>query len=106
MAKFLIDQNIPQGVINWLIKQRFDVKLVKNIDPEMSDSEVVEICRRENRVLLTNDKDFVGLCVGIKSSSCVIFRMQSQSSFIRIKALDKILPEIKKGKNLGIVMLE
>lgn len=106
MVKFLIDQNIPQGVINWLIKQGFDVKSVKSVNSEMPDAMVLGVCRRENRVLLTNDKDFVGLCIGIGSVNCVIFRMQSQSSFIRIKALDKILPEIKKDKNLGVVILE
>ena len=106
MVKFLIDQNIPQGVVSWLIEQGLDVRSVKSVDPQMPDAAVLEICRQENRVLLTNDKDFIGLCIGTRSVNCIVFRMQSQSSFIRIKALGKILPEIKKDKNLGVVILE
>lgn len=106
MLKFLVDHNIPQSVSEWLIAQTYDVKLVKDINPEMSDRNVSEIAIREARILLTNDSDFVGIYAMKEKGDCIIFRLESQSGVLRIKALGKILPEIKAGKSFGLLILE
>lgn len=104
MQKFLIDQNIPQGVIDWLTNEGFDVKLVRKINPEMTDIKVLETAIKEKRILLTNDTDFVGLWYAKQKGDCIIFRMKSQKSFSRILLLKKIFAKTKK-KN-GLLILE
>lgn len=105
MLKFLIDHNIPKGVADWLIDKGYDVKLVKDINPEMPDQEVVIHALREKRILLTNDNDFVGIGMEKKEGSFIIFRQKSQSADLRIQALEKILPDLQKVTPIGLLIL-
>jgi len=41
-----------------LIKRGFDIKWVAEIDKQMSDNGVCEIANKEQRIFITNDKDF------------------------------------------------
>lgn len=56
--KFLANVNIEKPIIDFLIEMGFDVKWVADIDKQMSDTCVFEIANREQRIVLTNDKDF------------------------------------------------
>lgn len=106
MLKFLVDHNIPKSVSGWLIARTYDVKLVKDINPEMSDRSVADIAIREERILLTNDSDFVGLYAREGKGDCIIFSLESQGSDLRIKALERILPDMKEGKSFGLLILK
>lgn len=106
MLKFLIDHNIPKGVSNWLLKNGYDIQFVKNMDPEMPDKEVFAFAIQNERILLTNDTDFIGLWLQMKKGNSIIFRMKSQSASARIEALERILPQIEKKKDIGILLLD
>lgn len=56
--KFLADENIGLAVINPLRRLGFDIKSIKEIKPGLKDPEVLSLANRENRVLITTDKDF------------------------------------------------
>lgn len=64
MLKFLIDHNVPRSVGVFLKKKKYNVKLVKDINPEMTDLQVVAVARKEKRIIVSNDKDFVNLSFG------------------------------------------
>ncbi len=57
--KFLVDINIPQSVINSLIEEEHDVLDIKKKQLNLNDTELIQIAKREKRIILTKDKDFL-----------------------------------------------
>ncbi|CCQ48997.1 DUF5615 family PIN-like protein [Crocosphaera watsonii] len=55
---FLIDVNASRNLGNVLISQGHDVAFVTDIDPEISDENILQWVVREKRVIITTDKDF------------------------------------------------
>jgi len=52
------DENIPRTAITTLRERGYDVASVYELRPGMSDEEVIELAVREQRVIMTFDKDF------------------------------------------------
>lgn len=104
MLKFLVDHNIPKSVSAFLKKGKYDVKLVKEIDPEMTDVQIVLRATREDRVIISNDKDFLGLSVKYPHVDMILFDYRNQSAEVRILGLKQILPKMQKG--FGIVIVQ
>lgn len=59
--KFLADVNIPQSVITDLERDNHDVLDIKSMNRLAPDTEIVKIAKREKRIILTLDKDFIAL---------------------------------------------
>ncbi len=59
--KFLADINIPQSVINALNKEGHDMLDIKKHKLNLKDTELIQIAKKENRIILTRDKDFIVL---------------------------------------------
>jgi predicted nuclease of predicted toxin-antitoxin system len=104
MLKFLIDENIPKSVSLFLIKQKCDVKLARDIRTELTDKEILQIALKEKRIILSNDKDFIDLALNHKDLNIILFNFMNQGSDIRISALKKILPNLKG--QFGILLLQ
>ncbi len=45
--KFIVDVGVSNKIEKWLAEQGFDVKNVGNIDPMISDHEIVKIASKE-----------------------------------------------------------
>lgn len=103
MLRFFVDQNVPNKVSNFLKDLAYDVKLVRDIDPGMSDSKVLQIAESESRILITNDKDFLRLALTFLNVDIIVFAFKNQSAQCRIDALEKILPKLKKS--FGVIVL-
>lgn len=103
MLKFLVDHNVPKSVSDFLRKSKFNVKLVKDINVEMTDLQVLDLAKKENRIVISNDKDFIGLSVKYNTVDMVLFSYLSQSADVRIYGLKKILHKLESG--FGIVIL-
>ena len=56
--RFLADESCDFGVVRILRASGHDVLAVSEISPRLSDEDVAVWARREERVLLTEDKDF------------------------------------------------
>ncbi|MEW5920437.1 MAG: DUF5615 family PIN-like protein [Bacillota bacterium] len=56
--KFLANENIPLKSIEVLRKKGFDVKSVSELFPGISDKEVLTFAKKEQRIILTFDKDY------------------------------------------------
>ena len=61
--RFLADENISQFVIGRLLAAGFDVAAVAAKTPGASDSDVLALASREERILITEDRDFGELVV-------------------------------------------
>ncbi len=104
MLKFLVDHNVPKSVSLFLMAKKYNVKLVKEVDPEMSDLQVVKLAIQDNRIVITNDKDFISLSVKYPNVNIVLFDYFSQSPELRISGLRQVLPELKIP--FGILVLQ
>ena len=56
--RFLVDECTGPGVARWLSQQGHDVFSVYDEAPGIADAEVIRRALAENRILVTNDKDF------------------------------------------------
>lgn len=59
--RFIADVNIAQVVITSLRKEGHDVIDIKTFNKTISDIEVIKLALKENRIVLTHDKDFLAL---------------------------------------------
>lgn len=58
MTKLLADENIPRKTVEILRKQGHDIASVSETTPGMSDRAVIEQANKEDRIIVTFDKDF------------------------------------------------
>jgi len=55
--RLLADENIDRPIAAWLREQGHDVVEAATVAPEAADAELIAISRREDRVLMTFDRD-------------------------------------------------
>lgn len=58
MFSFLIDHNVPKSVGLFLLRKKYNIKLVKDVDPEMPDMQVIKLAIEENESSLVMIKIF------------------------------------------------
>ena len=59
-VKFLLDENVSNNLKKLLILKGFDAISVQELNKRgAKNSELVELARKKNRILITCDKDFV-----------------------------------------------
>lgn len=98
--KFLVDINIPQSVISYLSSNNHDVLDLKKIDLLAKDTEIIKLAQDQSRVILTLDKDFIGLTQFPKHKvACIVIRLQNQSP----KNITNYLDQLLKNQKLGIL---
>lgn len=74
--KWLVDECTGPTVGRWLREQGYDVYSVGEQSPGWTDKEVLTHALRENRVILSNDKDFGELVFKNHFSHCGIVLMR------------------------------
>jgi predicted nuclease of predicted toxin-antitoxin system len=91
--KFLANVNVEKPLIDFLNKKGFDVKWVTSIDKRMPDDRVCEITNSEQRIIITNDKDFGEIVFYQKKIAygIILMRVKGQNSSEKIILLDKLL---------------
>jgi len=80
--KLLADENFPRRAVAALADQGHDIVWIRQASPGIDDRDVLEKARREDRVLLTFDKDFAALAFrdGIGNPAGVLlFRLTPRS---------------------------
>lgn len=58
VLRFLVDEGCDFAVVRALRKAGFDVLAVCEIMPRANDCDIIKLSHAENRVLITEDKDF------------------------------------------------
>ncbi|USH00472.1 DUF5615 family PIN-like protein [Thermococcus argininiproducens] len=92
MSKFLADENIPLKVVRLLQEEGFAIKSITDIKPGITDEEVSEIALRENRILITFDKDFgrILFVEGLGVPGLILLRFPPKN----VKYITRILKEV------------
>lgn len=91
--KFLIDAGVGIKVESWLIKQGYDTRSIRDIDPRMPDKEILKIAASEKRMVITMDKDFGELVYhsGLPHAGVLLLRAENYSSTEKMNAVKRIL---------------
>jgi predicted nuclease of predicted toxin-antitoxin system len=91
--KFLANVNVEKPLIDFLNEKGFNVKWVTSIDKRMPDDRVCEIANSEQRIIITNDKDFGEIVFYQKKIAygIILMRVKGQNSSEKIILLDKLL---------------
>ena len=99
--KFLTDENIATSVAKFLRSQHHDVKDVKEEKLfGANDMELLGISVKENRIILTHDKDFANISHNrhIGHSGILILRLFDQSPTNVVEKLKRLFKEIPEKK--------
>ena len=94
--QFLADVNVEKPIIDYLKKLGFNVKWIPDFDCKISDDSLLDLARKEERILITNDKDFGELIFWQKkiSHGVILFREKSQNSTEKIRLLSLLLRKL------------
>ncbi len=105
MIKFLLDANLSPETAEFLRSLDYDIKsiLEENLG-KISDEQVIEVAKKEKRVIITHDLDF-GETYHFREEGKIgilVLRLKNQT----IEATNKILEEFLKKKILKKQSLE
>ena len=104
---FLADENIPREAILSLRKMGIDVLSIQELSQGMKDSAVLELAVKENRILLTFDKDFGYLIFQKKlpvPAGVVLFRFTPQSPAYTVQKIIDFIFQYQIEENHFIVV--
>jgi predicted nuclease of predicted toxin-antitoxin system len=76
--RFLADENVPGDAVDELKAAGHDIVWVRTVAPGSKDEDILELATREERIILTFDKDFGELAwrAGLPASpGIVLFRL-------------------------------
>jgi predicted nuclease of predicted toxin-antitoxin system len=92
--KFLLDENVDLPIADYLRDQGYDVTAIAtDYTRSIEDDQVLEIARRENRILIANDKDFGTLIYReqLEHAGVIFFRLRDESIPAKIALLETVL---------------
>lgn len=92
-VKFLVDENVDFQIVLYLRGKGFDVVSIAEDSPSIGDIIILEKAAEQQRIIVTNDKDF-GLLVFKEKVKCIgviLFRLYDQSFQCKINVLDSLM---------------
>jgi predicted nuclease of predicted toxin-antitoxin system len=100
-VRLILDENFPKAAVDLLRSQGHDVLWIRTHAPGMKDKVVLQLAAREERVVLTLDKDFRHLSFAgplTGNYGVILFR-------VRPAVPDKIIPVVLKALGLRLSWL-
>jgi predicted nuclease of predicted toxin-antitoxin system len=91
--RFLVDECAGPAVAQWLREQQHDVFSVYDEARGMTDEAILEQARNENRILITNDRDF-GEAIfrdGVSHRGVIFLRLVNERAANKIAVLQRLL---------------
>jgi predicted nuclease of predicted toxin-antitoxin system len=106
--KFLANENIPLELVKELKNSGYDILRIDEFKKGMEDRDVLDLSFKEDRILITFDKDFGKLAVKEKTRTVgiILLRIQPKSiQYIKDRLL-LLFEKIKELKGKFIVVEE
>ena len=105
--RFLADENIPQSTIIALEKVGHDVFDIKKQNRGLRDSALMRIANDQQRIVLSADKDFLGLHRSQKGPCAVVIADMNVVSIPRLMdVLEKLFSELGDSLNNAACIVE
>ncbi len=96
--KFKIDENLPTEIVDRLISAKYDA--ISVVDQDLigaSDSKIVEVCKIEERIIVTLDTDFMDIRTypPDEYSGIIVIRVKNQSKRYIVNIFTQMIPLLK-----------
>lgn len=107
--KFLVDESADARLATYLKSLgHYATTIARDYAPSLEDSEVLAIAQREQRILITNDRDFGELVFrfGHTHAGVIFFRLSTTSLEVKIKRLNYVLDRCADGLEQFLVVKE
>lgn len=94
----LIDENVPKGVVEWLVKKGLNFKVVSDVGLQgVKDEIVAKYAIESNMIVLTLDVDFAYIYHDVfrDSLAVIVVRVKPPTSVNIIELLDAALKKVK-----------
>ncbi len=104
--KLLADENFPPSLISYLQKKRHDIKRIQRSARGVSDSSIYERAVKENRIIITFDKDFT-VKKNLVSVSVMIFEFpdaKPEEILLYLDVIIQTLTDLKRRKRHFIAL--
>ena len=91
--RFLVDESTGPRVAEWLAAQGHDVVSIYHSARGADDDYIVQMAYNENRVLITNDKDFGEKVYRERKQhrGTILLRLADERAAVKIDALGRLL---------------
>ena len=106
--RILADENIASGLVKSLRNAEYDVCHVAEISPGINDDGVLELAYREERALITEDKDFGDLVYRLNKPalSVILLRIPDQHRQLKLERLLTLLENYASKIDGSYVVVE
>ena len=107
MTKFLIDESCGRKLCIFLREKGFDALFVGDIFPSTLDQHVLAYAKNEERVLVTNDKDFGELLFRLRlpSSGVIFLRLKNDNLVSRRQHLLEVIKEFNTKLSISFIIV-
>jgi predicted nuclease of predicted toxin-antitoxin system len=97
--RFLVDECCGPVLARWLQAKGHDVRRVAEIDPGMDDVDVLQQAFRDERVLITSDKDFGARVFerGEPHEGVILLRLADERPQVALQVLAAVLETFGDG---------
>ena len=103
--KFLVDVNASGAVARWLAEMGHDVVQVAEKDPRMPDEEILRWVVREERVIVTTDRDFKEMIWREGKAHCGVLRLENLPRAERKRLLEDVMAHYAEELKAGAIVI-
>ncbi len=106
--KFLLDESCDAAVAKVLEEDGHDISKVSQVSKGVTDEEVIKLALEQNRILLTEDKDFGQLVYAAGKETCgvILFRFPSKEREVMARKVIELVNVEKEMLQTSFVVLE
>lgn len=104
--KFVVDESTGRAVAKFLKEEGYDTVFVGSDNKGIEDEEIVDKAAKEERIIITNDKDFGELTVreDKKSEGVLLLRLKIETPSNKVRTVENILREHKEKLENNLVI--
>ena len=103
--KFLLDANVAGSVSEYLQESGYDVAEVINEDPRMPDKAILAWALKENRIIVTTDKDFEEMIWQQGQHHCGVLRIENLPRSERMALVKDVLMQHAEDIKSGLIVI-
>ena len=106
--KFLVDEAVEYSVVLFLRKLGYDTISVAEYFPGIEDQKILLFAYRENRIIITNDKDFGELIYKYQfpHKGVIFFRLMQEDSKSKVSRLNILLEKYKDRIRNSFIVID
>lgn len=96
--RFIIDESTGYGIARYLQAEGHDVLIVAETLPEAEDTAILERAFAEERIVVTNDKDFGELIFRRQEAhqGVILLRLQDEGGVNRVQVMTALMKQYSK----------